>query len=454
MSVCAVLPTRALPTRFPIPMRRHGEYRPIYLGNDAAAYAELSIALAGLGTTPLLWRGMDCPILVVSGRHDFIWPPEAGRRVAGCLPRAEFMQFADAGHFPHLQTPEALADAALAFLVEDLAMIEAAWRADDLRSDPGWIFSLDDRARADLLTLFARHMIPTKSLFDYSRDDFDLGHAQRSIEAAFVEAKHGCGIALLRGLPRDELGEAEFELLTWAIGLHVGVARPQGKASQYISAVRDAGTVYRSAGGRGYSSNADLDFHTDSADLVALACYNQARSGGLSMVTSSVAAYRQLAAERPDLAEVLREPFWFSRQMEQAPDETPAYANPVYDEADGLLCSKWNRNRIQIAQRIDGVPPLTAGQREAMDVLDEVLRRPELMFEMYLQPGDVQILNNHVTLHSRTEFDRLRRAVAPAAVVPAVAGAAGFAAAAGELVAGLPVRCARCGARWDHGAGV
>ena len=85
--------------------------------------------------------------------------------------------------------------------------------------------------------------------------------------------------------------------------------------------------------------------------------------------------------------------------MEQAPDETPAYANPVYDEADGLLCSKWNRNRIQIAQRIDGVPPLTAGQREAMDALDEVLRRPELMFEMYLQPGDVRILNNHVTLH-------------------------------------------------------
>ncbi|HEY1930838.1 MAG TPA: TauD/TfdA family dioxygenase [Acetobacteraceae bacterium] len=283
-------------------------------------------------------------------------------------------------------------------------MMRTDWHADDLRADTSWIFSLDDRAQRDLLAAVRKARDPDKSMFDYSRGDFNLASAQPTIEAAFTEARHGRGIALLRGLPRAALDEPEFELLTWAIGLHVGVARPQGKASQYISAVRDAGTVYRSAGGRGYSSNADLDFHTDSADLVALACYNQAQSGGLSMVTSSVAAYQRMAAEHPDLADALRAPFWFSRQMEQAPDETAAYPNPVYDEADGMLCSKWNRNRIQIAQRIDGVPPLTARRRLAMDALDDTLRRPDLMHEMYLQPGDVQILNNHVTLHSRTEF--------------------------------------------------
>jgi pimeloyl-ACP methyl ester carboxylesterase len=39
-----------------------------------------------------------------------------GRRVANRLPHATFLELVDAGHFPHLQTPEALADAALAFL--------------------------------------------------------------------------------------------------------------------------------------------------------------------------------------------------------------------------------------------------------------------------------------------------------------------------------------------------
>ena len=263
---------------------------------------------------------------------------------------------------------------------------------------------LDDCASRSLLQAVRKARDPDKSVFDHRRGDFDLGRAGPVIEAAQHAAKHGRGAALLRGLPRDGVDESKFELLTWAIGLHIGVARPRGKASQYIAPVRDIGTVYRSAGGRGYSSNADLDFHADSADVVLLACYSQTQSGGVSLCTSSVTAHQQLQAERPDLAEVLHRPFWFSRQMEQAPDETAVYPNPVYDEAGGLLCSKWNRNRIQIAQQIEGVPPLTSQRRAAMDKLDEVLRRPELMHAMFLQPGDVQILNSHVTLHSRTGF--------------------------------------------------
>lgn len=91
-------------------------YRPIYLANDPAGYAALSKALAEMSTTPDLWRHVRCPTLVMSGRHDFIWPPELGRRVADQLPHAAFLELVDAGHFPHLQTPEALADAALPFL--------------------------------------------------------------------------------------------------------------------------------------------------------------------------------------------------------------------------------------------------------------------------------------------------------------------------------------------------
>ena len=123
------------------------------------------------------------------------------------------------------------------------------------------------------------------------------------------------------------------------------------------------------------------------------------------MVSSSVTAHEIVANERPDLAELLHQPYFFSRQQEQAPDEAPFYPNPVYDQRDGLLFSKWNRNRLRSAQVIDGVPPLSAAQAEALDLLDEVLRRPSVMHAMYLRPGDMQILNNHVTLHSRTEFE-------------------------------------------------
>ena len=139
---------------------------------------------------------------------------------------------------------------------------------------------------------------PGQPLIDYRREDFEIGAALPVLRAAFSETRDGRGIALVRGLPRDMLSEPEFELLTWAIGLHAGVPRPQGKATHYLSAVRDVGTVYRSGTGRGYSSNAELDFHTDGADVVALTCFNTAKAGGMSMVSSSVTAHNIMAVER------------------------------------------------------------------------------------------------------------------------------------------------------------
>ena len=280
----------------------------------------------------------------------------------------------------------------------------AAWSAAELEADRRWLFTLDDRARCDLVAALTQAVDRDKTLFDYRREDFDLGSAGPVIAAAFAEMQRGRGVALIRGLPREGLDEKDFEILTWGIGLHHGVGRPQGKASHYVSAVRDAGNAYRTGTGRGYSSNAELDFHTDSADVVALSCYNKAAEGGMSITTSSVAAYHRMRAEHPQLFELLHEPIHFSRQGEQAPDEAPSYPHPIFDERGGKLFSKWNRNRVTSAQKIEGVPQLSARQWEALEQFDALVRRADLAHTMWLQPGDLQIINSHVTLHSRTDF--------------------------------------------------
>ncbi len=281
----------------------------------------------------------------------------------------------------------------------------AAWTAAELEADrKRWTFALDDRARRDLAAALKKARDPDKTLFDYRREDFNLGAAWPMIAAAFEEAKRGLGVVLIKGLPRDGIDEKDFELLTWAIGLHAGVGRPQGKASHYISAVRDAGNTYRTGSGRGYNTNAELDFHTDSADLVALSCYNKAVSGGMSITTSAPAAYARMKAEFPALAEWLHRPVHFSRQGEQAPDEAPSYPHPIFDERGGKLFSKWNWNRVTSAQKLDGVPKVAPQQKDALDTFDKVVRRPELAHTMWLEPGDLQIINSHVTLHSRTDF--------------------------------------------------
>jgi hypothetical protein len=280
----------------------------------------------------------------------------------------------------------------------------AAWSAAELDADERWIFALSDDARRDLTAAIAKARDPDKTLLDYRRDDFDLGSAWALIAAAFGEAKRGRGVALIRGLPRAGLDEKDFELLTWAIGLHAGVGRPQGKASHYISAVRDIGTNYRSGTGRGYSSNAELDFHTDSADIVVLSCYNKAASGGMSITTSSLAAYERMKVAYPEHVEWLHRPVHFSRQGEEAPDEAPSYPHPIFDEAGGKLFSKWNWNRVTSAQTLDGVPQITPQHRAALEKFDQLVRRPDLAHGMWLEPGDLQIINSHVTLHSRTDF--------------------------------------------------
>jgi hypothetical protein len=280
----------------------------------------------------------------------------------------------------------------------------ATWSVADLEADRSWVFALDAGARARMHAAVRAARVPEKPLFEYRREDFDLGPAWSVIAAALREAHHGRGLALVRGLPREDLSEPEFELMNWAIGLHAGVPRPQGKATQYISAVRDVGTNYRSATGRGYSSNASLDFHVDGADLATLTCYNKARRGGQSLITSAIAAHDRLAEEHPESCELLYGDFCFSRQGEEAPDEAPFYAQPIFAHLEGRLFAKWNRNRVQSAQQLPGVPPLSAPEREAMHRLDAILRRPDLVYTMYLEPGDLQIMNNHVILHSRTDF--------------------------------------------------
>ena len=285
----------------------------------------------------------------------------------------------------------------------------AAWTVPALQADHSWRFRLDEAAAGELAAAVKAAYDPDRPLFDYRRSDIDPGPAGAIIAAAIREAHHGRGVALVHGLPREQLTEAEFRLLNWAIGLHHGVARPQGKATQYISEVRDAGVDYRAAGGRGYSSNARLDFHVDGADIATLGCFNKAKSGGQSMITSSLTAFAALQAERPDLAEVAHQTFYFSRQHEETADEGPYYGQPLIDYSEGRTFAKWNRNRVQSAQRFDDCPRLTDAQRECIDVMDAILQRPENMFTMYLEPGDLQIFNNHVMLHSRTDYEDFER---------------------------------------------
>ena len=280
------------------------------------------------------------------------------------------------------------------------------WMSEALRRDAGWATRLTAAEIADFERGLVHARGTGRGLWDLEPADFPFGAAAlERLGEAVAETQEGRGFQMLRGLPVERWSTEDARLFFWGRGLHLGVPRPQGKASQYMSDVRDAGGTYRSVQGRGYNTKSALDFHADGSDLVGLMCLRTSLSGGESLISSSVTAHNVMLAERPDLLARLYEPVPFSRQGEHAPEEPPWYTAAIMGVRDGRFACRHIRNHVKSAQLgFPEAPRLTPAQLEAMDLFDAILVRPDVCFRLDFEPGDVQFINNHVVLHSRTDY--------------------------------------------------
>jgi hypothetical protein len=288
-------------------------------------------------------------------------------------------------------------------MMRDPIQSKAAWRAADIAALGRWLRVLSGaeiEAAAAILDA-----VRGKPMLALTCRDVPLGAFAPVLEDLTRELENGAGFMTLRGLPAGRFSVEENRLLFWAIGTHLGVARPQGKASQLMSDVRSAGGEYRGAGGRGYNTNAELDYHVDGTDAVGLYCLQTARSGGLSRVASSVAIHNEILRRDPDLADRLYQPFPHNRQNEEAPDEPPFYMAPVYSFRDEAFAARYIRNHIRSGQLREDTPRLTERDHRALDLIQELAETDDFRFDMVLEQGDMQFLNNHVMIHSRTQFE-------------------------------------------------
>lgn len=110
-----------------------------------------------------------------------------------------------------------------------------------------------------------------------------------------------------------------------------------------------------------------------------------------------------ILARRPDLHALLGQDYWRSRQGEEAGGEREVYALPVWAVHEGKFTTQYSRTFVEAAQKLDGIPRLTAAQDEALDMHAAVCEEPG--FTMTLEPGDLQLLNNHVIYHGRTAYE-------------------------------------------------
>ena len=281
----------------------------------------------------------------------------------------------------------------------------ASWHAADVAARENWLRPLTGAEAEAVATMLQSVRATGKPLLQLTRHDVPLGAFAPVLQELTEELEHGIGFKTLRGLPSDRFSAEDNRLLFWAIGTHLGVARPQGKASQLMSDVRADGGQYRGTGGRGYNTNAELDYHVDGTDVVGLYCLRTARSGGLSRVASSVAIHNEILRRDPDLVDRLYQPFPYNRQNEEAADEPPFYMAPIYSLRDGYFAARYIRNHIRSSQLRTDTPRLTERDHRALDIIQELAETDDFRFDMVLEQGDMQFINNHLLIHSRTHFE-------------------------------------------------
>jgi hypothetical protein len=224
-------------------------------------------------------------------------------------------------------------------------------------------------------------------------------------------------MAKLRGLPVERYSAEELRQIWFGIGCHLGQPVYQNRTGELMRAIQDEGSVVGERYGQvrdgdkapvlsSYArtlSNGALRFHTDRTDVVGLLCVRQARAGGVSRLASSVAAHNEMLRRRPDLAAALYRDVWRSRFGEEGASADDVYPLPVFGVRDGKFTSHFSLTYIEVAQLAAGVPRLGAAQHEAIQML--LALADELAFDMVLEPGDMQLLNNHVVYHGRTPFE-------------------------------------------------
>lgn len=290
-----------------------------------------------------------------------------------------------------------------------------AWLGSEMAQSTEWIRTVPREAAAEMDA--ALDGLKGRSLAwpDFGRDDFPLPTFARGLQAVLEALENGRGFALLRGIPVERYTEAELKNLYWGLGAHLGRARYQNAQGELIGEVRDEYRLYgevrevsqdaalgRSSRSKARSSG-PLRFHTDRCDVVTLLCVRKARAGGLSRIVSAVSVANAMRERRPDLHALLCRDYWRSRQGEEAGGERQTYAMPVFAVHEGKFTTQYSRTFVEAAQKLPGVPRMTAAQEEALDLHAALCE--ELAFTMTLEPGDLQLLNNHVIYHGRTAYE-------------------------------------------------
>jgi alpha-ketoglutarate-dependent taurine dioxygenase len=284
----------------------------------------------------------------------------------------------------------------------------SAWVCADVRTED-WRVELSgaclDEIRRTVDELRA-YPLPTIVI---GPDDFAMPACRQAMARARTILASGVRFAIVDRLPVAEMDAGEATAIYWLLSSMIARPVAQKLDGTLIYDVLDTGQeALPGSGVRPDKTNTEIRFHNDNAyndtppDYVGLLCLRRAMSGGHSRVISFHTAHNALLARFPERLARLYEPFWFDRQREFHPGETPTFAAPVFDRGAEI------KARFSVHQIRGGYAlrdePLDAAGEAAVSTMLEVFEDDALSVDFDLEPGELQFVDNRALGHSRTAF--------------------------------------------------
>ena len=210
------------------------------------------------------------------------------------------------------------------------------------------------------------------------------------------------GLIWMEGVSEDILQNNSSEWFL-AFSQMIGTPISQSAQGELIFNVRDEEYGKQDNRTRGPNTNRKLGFHTDRCDVIGFLCLQPAKLGGESRVASSITLYNEMLKRRPEFVADLCKDFYWTKHGEHSSDDKPWYKLPVFNFKEGKFSGKGASTHARKAQDLPGAEPWDALRNEAVNLFQEMVS--QLAADLPFQEGDLQILNSHVTLHSRRPYE-------------------------------------------------
>ena len=241
-----------------------------------------------------------------------------------------------------------------------------------------------------------------------SLDQFEIPNTIELMEEVRKRLDQPPGVAVLDSVPLDELSVEQAIDVFWTIGQKIGRNVAQKWDGTMIYHVRDTGAKYE-YGVRGSYTRVELLFHNDNAfgaalpHYVGLMCIRPSLEGGLSRFCSLYSIHNELLKKYPrQLARLYKSVYW-DRQAEHAEGEPIVVEAPVFRYEHNRLWTRANPSLIKKGYEVAECN-MDSETEDAVSALKEVSEEPSLWFELPIERGHLQYINNIDIAHYRSEI--------------------------------------------------